>query len=76
MERIRGAAAETRLHGHAARSSWAWDGTQLEYGATVPVGFRATLVLPGKCGGAAVSGLVEKVKFTGLTQHSQVDPAD
>lgn len=61
MQRVRSASAETMMHGHKARSSWSWDGRTLEYGATVPVGFRATLVLPSRCADGALATLAEGV---------------
>jgi hypothetical protein len=51
------------VHGHMARSSWRWDeqaGT-LEYRATVPFGFTASLVLPAKCGGGGQASAVSAV---------------
>jgi hypothetical protein len=63
LQRVRGAAAETMVHGHMARSSWRWDeqaGT-LEYRATVPFGFTASLVLPAKCGGGGQASAVSAV---------------
>lgn len=51
MQRVRGATAETRIHGHKARSSWRWTDSVLEYGATIPVGFTGSLTIPRQCGG-------------------------
>jgi hypothetical protein len=53
MQRVRGATAETRIHGHRARSSWRWADRVLEYGATIPVGFSGSLTIPGQCRGTA-----------------------
>eukprot|EP01052_Picozoa_sp_SAG31_P040119 SAG31_NODE_5731_length_2356_cov_1.221090_1_plen_91_part_10 len=55
MQRVRGASAETVMHGQKVRFAWNWDGRRaLECGATVPVGFHATLVLPSRCAGGAL----------------------
>jgi hypothetical protein len=67
MLRVRGATAETMIHGHRARSSWSWDdvagaGGTLSYNATVPVGFRASLTIPTTCGGMTMA-----VAFEGKT---------
>ena len=51
MQRVHGATAETRIHGHRARSSWRWSQNMLEYGTIIPVGFTGTLTIPGQCGG-------------------------
>ena len=59
MRRVRGASAETMIHGQRARSAWSWDGRVLGHEATVPVGFRATLVLPGRCAGVALASVAE-----------------
>lgn len=58
MERVHGATAETRIHGHRARSSWRWSENTLEYSATVPVGFRGSLTIPKRCDGR-IAGLFE-----------------
>lgn len=88
MRRVRGATAETRIHGHRARSSWRWlveGGTELEYGVTVPVGFSGSLTLAGDCGGATVISLLEgegdeqalvwSLASETVTRNLPVDPA-
>ena len=52
---------ETMFHGHTARSDWRWDdgSRTLTYRATVPVGFRASLVVPRTCGGGTLARLAE-----------------
>ena len=59
MQRVKGAAAETMIHGQKARSAWSWDGRTFIYNATVPVGFRALLVLPGYCNSGVLSTVAE-----------------
>ena len=61
MRRVRGAAVETMIHGHKVRSDWRWDdgSRTLTYHATVPVGFRASLVVPRTCGGGTLARLAE-----------------
>ena len=58
MQRVHGATAETRIHGHRARSSWRWSENTLEYSATVPVGFSGSLTIPRRCEGI-ITGLFE-----------------
>ena len=74
MQRVRGATAETRIHGHRARSSWHWSGSTLEYSATIPVGFSGSLTVPGQCGGRATAlHEGEGDKQTMLWGSSEVD---
>lgn len=60
MHRVRGATAETFIHGHRAGSSWAWSlsessvSGELSYNATVPLGFQAILRVPKLCQGTSV----------------------